>query len=301
MCLCVCLFVYSCLVREAPPRKPIIAAVVVRWCFRLKAVRKGLLNSTCDRDDSIICQLPTGAQRAASLLPPSGSFLFLARVSKSDQSPQRRDKVCPLVFYAESNILLRLYLHRSVAWVFSFHFGFLLPSAFMFSYKRVQSVNSNYPPFLSLNQSFGDHTCFPKPSKQLWLWCWPRFTVVLKQYAVLCLGFFFFLGMVYECTHSSVIVYSPKSACYNVLWQPVWVCWTLRRVIKCDVRLVWLMIIALLSQFCLDPISIGWYLHEFLESEFRDRWYSRLLEDISAQHNEFGWIHRTGSFCEHVK
>lgn len=184
---------------------------------------------------------------------------------------------------------------------FSFHFGFLLPSAFMFSYKRVQSVNSNYPPFLSLNQSFGDHTCFPKPSKQLWLWCWPRFTIVLKQYAVLCLGFFFFLGMVYECTHSSVIVYSPKSACYNVLWQPVWVCWTLRRVIKCDVRLVWLMIIALLSQFCLDPISIGWYLHEFLESEFRDRWYSRLLEDISAQHNEFGWIHRTGSFCEHVK
>lgn len=130
MCLCVCLFVYSWLVREAPPRKPIIAAVVVRWCFRLKAVRKGLLNSTCDRDDSIICQLPTGAQRAASLLPPSGSFLFLALVSKSDQSPQRRDKVCPLVFYAESNILLRLYLHRSVAWVFLFSFWFFIAFSF---------------------------------------------------------------------------------------------------------------------------------------------------------------------------
>lgn len=30
-----------------------------------------------------------------------------------------------------------------------------------------------------------------------------------------------FLGLVYECTHSSVIVYSPKSACQfviNVIW-----------------------------------------------------------------------------------
>lgn len=110
-----------------------------------------------------------------------------------------------LFSYAESNILLRLYWHQSVAWVFLFSFWVLLPSAFMFSYKRVQSVNSNYPPVLSLNQSFGDHTCFPKPSKQLWLWCWPRFTLVLKQYVVLCLGFFFFrngLWMHSQFSHS---------------------------------------------------------------------------------------------------
>lgn len=85
----------------------------------------------------------------------------------------------------------------------------LLPSAFMFLTKGFLSVNSDCPPFLSLNQSFGYHTCFSLPSKQLWLRCWPRFTVLLEQYVVLCLGF---LGMVYECTHMSVHFSSPMSA-----------------------------------------------------------------------------------------
>lgn len=75
-----------------------------------------------------------------------------------------------------------------VFFLFSFWFYCLL--AFMFSCSRFLSVNSNYPSFLSVNQSFGYPTCFFKPSKQLWLWCWPRFTVLLKQYVVLCLGFF---------------------------------------------------------------------------------------------------------------
>lgn len=109
--------------------------------------------------------------------------------------------------------LLYIHLYQSVAWVLSFHFGFIAFS-FYVSYKRVLSVNSNYPPFLSLNQSFGYRTCISLPSKQLWLWCWPRFTVLLERYVVLCLGF---LGMVYECTHSSVIVYSPKSVYASLL------------------------------------------------------------------------------------
>lgn len=93
--------------------------------------------------------------------------------------------------------------------------------AFCF-YKSVLSVNSNYPPFLPLNQNFGYCTCISLPSKQLWLWYWPRFTILLEQYVVLCLGF---LRMVYECAHSSVIVYSPEFACQfvlNVKRKAVW-------------------------------------------------------------------------------
>lgn len=224
MCVSVCVFMFS---QPGPPRKPIIAAVVVRWCFRLKAVRGGLVNSTCDRDDSIICQLPTGTQRAASLLLRRVSVHFWLKCLRNDQSCALTKKrqscfACFLSWIKYCSAYIIAYLYQPFAWVFCFHFCFIAFS-FYVSYKRVLSVNSNYPPFLSLNQSFGYHTCFSSPSKQLWLWCWPRFTVLLKQYVVLCLGF---LGMVYECTHSSVIVYSPKSACQfviNVKRQTVWV------------------------------------------------------------------------------
>lgn len=111
---------------------------------------------------------------------------------------------------------------------FSSHFGFI-DFSFLVPHKRVLSVNSNYVLFLSLNQIFGYLTCFSLPSKQLWLWCWPRFTVLLVQNVVLCLGF---LRMVYERTHSSVIVYSSKFArqfVINVKRQSVWIYLTLRK------------------------------------------------------------------------
>lgn len=176
------------------------------------------MNSTCDRDDSIICQLPTGTQRAASLLlrrVPLSFWLEYLRMTKADL----------LTSLSRTQLLHSLYYPSICISLFLGFFLFilvLLPLAFYVSYKRVLSVNSNYPPFLSLNQSFGYHTCFSLPSKQLWLWCWPRFTVLLQQYVALCFGF---LGMVYECTHSSVIVYSPKSTCQfviNVNRQAVW-------------------------------------------------------------------------------
>lgn len=165
------------------------------------------MNSTCDRDDSIICQLPAGTQRATS--PPLRPFL--ARVSEDDQgwAPRKKGhKVVSLLLHRSSAyytpICITLLLEFCLFVLVFIAFSFYVP------YKRVLSVNSNYPPFLSLNQGFGYRTCFSLPSKQLWLWCWPRFTVLLEQYVALCLGF---LGMVYECTHSSVIVYSLKSAC----------------------------------------------------------------------------------------
>lgn len=164
---------------------------VVRWCFRLKAVRGGLVNSTCDRDDSIICQLPAGTQRTASLLlhwVPVRFWLEFPKASKREQS-------CFGCCLSRINCCSACWTPICISCL-SFFFFFslfilaLLPWAFMFSYKKFLSVNSNYPPFLSMNQSFGYPICFSKPSKQLWLWCWPRFTVLLKQYVVLCLGFF---------------------------------------------------------------------------------------------------------------
>lgn len=164
--VCVCVFMWSC---WGPPRRQIIAAVVVRGCFRLKAVRGAL-----ERDDSIIRQaLRTDTKR---------------RFSAAPLLPVRRWLQClrtlPLFLRAESTVLALSYTS----------FCFLLISvlmylAFMFPTKSVLSVNSNYPPFLSLNQSFGDRSCVCLPSKQLWLRCWPRFTVLLEQYVPLCLGF----------------------------------------------------------------------------------------------------------------
>lgn len=52
------------------------------------------MNSTCDRDDSIICQLPTGTQRTASLLLRSVPVRFWLECSKAS----KRDKVVLLVF-----------------------------------------------------------------------------------------------------------------------------------------------------------------------------------------------------------
>lgn len=129
-----------------------------------------------------------------------------------------------LVFQAESTVarpVKHLFVSVCCLSLFSLFIMVLLPLAFIFSYKKKKKPN--YPPFLSMNQSFGYPTRFPKPSKQLWLWCWPRFIVSLEQYVALCLGF---SALVYEYARSSVIVYSPKSACQfviNVIWQPRWV------------------------------------------------------------------------------
>lgn len=154
---------------------------------------------------------------------PSGSCPFLAPVSENDQScVTKKETQLFCLFSKQNQLLLNLYYTPICIKSFFFFSFWFYCLYFYVSYKRVLSVNSNYPPFLSLNQSFGYRTSFSSPSKQLWLWCWPRFTILLKQYVVLCLGF---LGMVYECTHSSVIVYPPKSACQfviNVKKQAVW-------------------------------------------------------------------------------
>lgn len=174
------------------------------------------MNSTCDKDDSIIRQLPAGTQRAASLplhqVPvhfwlgcPSAKLFYLIPSAESPPRLAHYPSIC-------ISLLLRLLLFILV----------LLPLAFMFLYKRVLSVNSNYPPFFSLNQGFGYRTWLSVPSKQFWLWCWPRFTVLLEQYVLLCLGCSF--GAANECTHSSVIVYSLSSArqsAINVKWRAV--------------------------------------------------------------------------------
>lgn len=179
------------------------------------------MNSTCDRDDSIKCQLPNGTQRAASTLRcrvPDDFWLVYPRITilkkKKKRSTQKRQSFFYFTFEQNRLLLNLYYMHICINLRFSF-IAFCL-------YKSVLSVNSNYPPFLPLNQNFGYCTCISLPSKQLWLWYWPRFTILLEQYVVLCLGF---LRMVYECAHSSVIVYSPEFACQfvlNVKTKAVW-------------------------------------------------------------------------------
>ncbi len=118
------------------------------------------MNSTCDRDDSIICQLPTGTQRAASLLlrrVPVHFWLEYLRMTKAVQ--QKKIRSC---FLSRINCCLAYIIPLFVSEFFSFHFGFIAFS-FYVSYKRVLSVNSNYPPFLSLNQSFGYRTSLSSP------------------------------------------------------------------------------------------------------------------------------------------
>lgn len=156
------------------------------------AERGRLVSSTCGRGDSIICQLPTGTQRAAFLLLHWVLVHFWLRCSKASKK-----RLNSFLFSKKTQLLVSLLTpYLSVVWVYLFIYLFfalfslpLLPLAFKFSYKKFLSINSNYPPLLPMNQSFGYPTRFSKPSKQLWLRCWPRFTVLLKQYVALCLGF----------------------------------------------------------------------------------------------------------------
>lgn len=167
---------------------------------------RGLASGACDRDDGII----TGGTKSRFSGRVSGS-------SVGERAKQRCDKRHTKLFCL---FLLGLY-HSSCSHpsfsplFFSFRFCFIAFS-FYVCHKRVLSVNSNYPPFLSLNQSFGYRACFPSPSKQPWLRRWPRFaSVLLKQYVALCLGF---SGMVYECAAQfSHSLFSPVCVpvCYK--------------------------------------------------------------------------------------
>lgn len=134
-CLYVCLFVYSCSASEAPV-KVARAAVAVRRRFRLKAVRGELVNSAWDRGDSII---PI-AQHKDPLL--WCSVVFLSNVWGWPHSPKSSRSA--------------YYTNIYVSFIFSC--WFFLPSGFMSLTKGVLSVNSDCPPALFLNQSFGHIT-----------------------------------------------------------------------------------------------------------------------------------------------
>lgn len=113
----VCLFMFSL---QSPPRKCIIVTMVVWWCFRLKAVWGGLKNGTCDRDDSIICQLPARRQRAASLLlrwVPVYVWLECPKLPKGTKL------FC--LFSKQNRLLLSLSDPHCIASFFLFHFGFI--------------------------------------------------------------------------------------------------------------------------------------------------------------------------------
>lgn len=91
------------------------------------------MHSSCDRDDGIKWQLPpAGTQRAASLLPPSGSCPILAPVSESETHTHTKR----VVFSLSSSRIDFTYVFNACFWFYCLYV----------SYDSVLSVNSNYPP-----------------------------------------------------------------------------------------------------------------------------------------------------------
>lgn len=97
------------------------------------------MNSTWDGDDRIICQRPTGAQRAASLLPRRVPVCFwLECLRATGKKKKKKEAFFLLVFKAESTVaslMFYLFLYRLLLEFFSFHFGFIAFSFYVFLQK----------------------------------------------------------------------------------------------------------------------------------------------------------------------
>lgn len=158
---------------------------------------------------SVIRQLPTGIQRATSLMLRRNPIPFPARVSEDKLTKKRR--------FLWAELLLSLFYCTTICARLLDEFKLLclglLPSAL--------AVNSDCPPFLSLNQSFGFCTYVSLPSKQLWLRCWPRFTVLLEQYVMLCLGNSLWM---HSHVRSAQLSHVCRTSLLEMLWRHlVWV------------------------------------------------------------------------------
>lgn len=191
-CVCACLFVYSCLVSE----RLRLSEDVSGW----KLLEDGWWTALVTEMTVLYGSFQVGHKDP--LLWYSIVFPSVSGSSVWGWTNSLKGETELLVSLSRIPSCLAYYTNICVSLLREFYLFnlLLLPSAFMFLTKGVLSVNSDCPPIFCLNQSFGYHTCFSLPSKQLWLRCWPRFTVLLEQHVVLCLGF---LGMVYECTHRS--------------------------------------------------------------------------------------------------
>lgn len=175
---------------------PTMAPAAVTRCFRRNALQGGSVSAARRGEDSLPCQLPSGVQRAASLLAPPGSCSCLAWGVPRPAKDTTLLRLFSEPQSAAAPALLNIHLYQSAAPVyfpFSLWFYCLEPLCFLTTPPSPLLPPAppllNYPPFSPHESDFVD-TPRASPSQVNNFGCgrWPRFTVSLKQYVALCLG-----------------------------------------------------------------------------------------------------------------